>query len=133
MNIHEYQGKSILKSFGVKIQEGLVTDTPEKAVDAAKELQKQTGTPMWVIKAQIHAGGRGKEGGVKLAKTLDDVKEIAKAMIGMTLVTHQTGPEGKIVSKILIAQDVYYPGEEETDEYYMSVLLNRQTGRKDYF
>ncbi len=129
MNIHEYQGKSILKSFGVKIQEGLVTDTPEKAVDAAKELQKQTGTPMWVIKAQIHAGGRGKGGGVKLAKSLDDVKEIAKTMIGMTLVTHQTGPEGKIVSKILIAQDVYYPGEEETDEYYMSVLLNRQTGR----
>lgn len=129
MNIHEYQGKSILKSFGVKIQEGLVTDTPEKAVDAAKELQKQTGTPMWVIKAQIHAGGRGKGGGVKLAKTLDDVKEIAKNMIGMTLVTHQTGPEGKIVSKILIAQDVYYPGDEETDEYYMSVLLNRQTGR----
>ncbi len=129
MNIHEYQGKAILKSFGVKIQEGLVTDTPEKAVDAAKELQKQTGTPMWVIKAQIHAGGRGKGGGVKLAKTLDDVKEIAKTMIGMTLVTHQTGPEGKIVSKILIAQDVYYRGEEETDEYYMSVLLNRQTGR----
>lgn len=129
MNIHEYQGKSILKSFGVKIQEGLVTDTPEKAVDAAKELQKQTGTPMWVIKAQIHAGGRGKGGGVKLAKSLDDVKEIAKTMIGMTLVTHQTGPEGKIVSKILIAQDVYYPGEEETDEYYMSVLLNRETGR----
>ena len=129
MNIHEYQGKSMLKSFGVKIQEGLVTDTPEKAVDAAKELQKQTGTPMWVIKAQIHAGGRGKGGGVKLAKSLDDVKEIAKTMIGMTLVTHQTGPEGKIVSKILVAQDVYYPGEEETDEYYMSVLLNRQTGR----
>jgi len=129
MNIHEYQGKSILKSFGVKIQEGLVTDTPEKAVDAAKELQKQTGTPMWVIKAQIHAGGRGKGGGVKLAKSLDDVREIAKTMIGMTLVTHQTGPEGKTVSKILIAQDVYYPGEEETDEYYMSVLLNRQTGR----
>ncbi|MEA1897804.1 MAG: ADP-forming succinate--CoA ligase subunit beta [Bacteroidota bacterium] len=129
MNIHEYQGKSILKSFGVKIQEGLVTDTPERAVDAAKELQKQTGTPMWVIKAQIHAGGRGKGGGVKLAKSLDDVKEIAKTMIGMTLVTHQTGPEGKTVSKILIAQDVYYPGEEETDEYYMSVLLNRQTGR----
>ncbi len=129
MNIHEYQGKSILKSFGVKIQEGSVTDTPEKAVDVAKELQKQTGTTMWVIKAQIHAGGRGKGGGVKLAKTLDDVKEIAKAILGMTLVTHQTGPEGKKVNKILVAQDVYYPGEEETEEYYMSVLLNRQTGR----
>lgn len=129
MNIHEYQGKSILKSFGVKIQEGSVTDTPEKAVDVAKELQKQTGTTIWVIKAQIHAGGRGKGGGVKLAKTLDDVKEIAKTMIGMTLVTHQTSPEGKKVNKILVAQDVYYPGEEETEEYYMSVLLNRQTGR----
>jgi len=129
MNIHEYQGKAILKSFGVKIQEGNVTDTPEKAVDVAKELQKQTGTTMWVIKAQIHAGGRGKGGGVKLAKTLEDVKNIAKKIIGMNLVTHQTGPEGKMVSKILVAQDVYYPGEEETQEYYMSVLLNRQTGR----
>lgn len=129
MNIHEYQGKGILKSFGVKIQEGMVADTPEKAVDAAKELKAQTGTPMWVVKAQIHAGGRGKGGGVKLAKTLDEVRELAKDMIGMTLVTHQTGPEGKIVSKVLIAQDVYYPGEEETAEFYMSVLLNRQTGR----
>ncbi|MFC2086430.1 ADP-forming succinate--CoA ligase subunit beta [Bacteroidota bacterium] len=129
MNIHEYQGKSILKSFGVAIQEGIVASTPENAVDAAKELQKQTGTGWWVIKAQIHAGGRGKGGGVKLAKSLDEVKEIAKQIIGMQLVTHQTGPEGKKVSKVLIAQDVYYPGESETSEYYMSVLLNRQTGR----
>jgi succinyl-CoA synthetase beta subunit len=129
MNIHEYQGKSILKSFGVRIQEGIVASTPEKAVAAAKEIQKQTGTTMWVIKAQIHAGGRGKGGGVKLAKNLDEVKEIAKKMLGMTLVTHQTGPEGKVVHKVLIAEDVFYPGEEEHKEFYMSVLLNRQTGR----
>lgn len=129
MNIHEYQGKSILKSFGVRIQEGIVASTPEKAIEAAKEIQKQTGTTMWVIKAQVHAGGRGKGGGVKLAKTLDEVKEIAKKMLGMTLVTHQTGPEGKVVHKVLITEDVFYPGEEELSEYYMSVLLNRQTGR----
>ncbi len=129
MNIHEYQGKSILKSFGVAIQEGIVADTPEKAVEAAKELQKQTGTGWWVIKAQIHAGGRGKGGGVKLAKSLEEVKERATNIIGMQLVTHQTGPEGKKVSKILVAQDVYYPGETPTSEFYMSVLLNRETGR----
>lgn len=129
MNIHEYQGKNILKDYGVAIQEGIVADTPEKAVAAAKELSKQTGTKMWVLKAQVHAGGRGKGGGVKLAKTLDEVKELAKTMIGMTLVTHQTGPGGKIVRKILVAEDVYYPGKSETSEYYMSVLLNRQTGR----
>ena len=129
MNIHEYQGKSILKSFGVRIQEGLVAGTPEKAIDAAKEIQKQTGTGIWVLKAQIHAGGRGKGGGVKLAKSLDEVKAITKKMIGMNLVTHQTGPEGKVVHKVLVAEDVFYPGEEDIAEYYMSVLLNRETGR----
>src|ERR1017187_2818008 len=129
MNIHEYQGKSILKSFGVAIQEGIVAETPEAAVEAAMELRKQTGTGWWVVKAQIHAGGRGKGGGVKLAKNLDEVKEIAGKIIGMQLVTPQTGPQGKKVSKVLIAQDVYYPGESKTAEFYMSVLLNRQTGR----
>ena len=129
MNIHEYQAKNLLKSFGVRIQEGIVANTPEEAVDAAKELQKQTGTGWWVVKAQIHAGGRGKGGGVKLAKSLDEVKSLAKSIIGMQLVTHQTGPEGKKVNKVLIAQDVYYPGESETKEFYMSVLLNRQTGK----
>lgn len=129
MNIHEYQGKSILKSFGVAIQEGIVASTPEEAVDAAKELGKQTGTKWWVIKAQIHAGGRGKGGGVKLAKSLEEVKEKAQAIIGMDLVTPQTGPEGKHVRKILVAQDVYYPGATETKEFYISVLLNRQSGR----
>lgn len=129
MNIHEYQGKQILKSFGVRIQEGIVADTPEKAVEAAKELQKQTGTGWWVVKAQIHAGGRGKGGGVKLAKNLDQVKELADQILGMQLVTHQTGPKGKRVNKILVAQDVYYPGESNTSEFYMGVLLNRATSR----
>ncbi|MBS2097936.1 ADP-forming succinate--CoA ligase subunit beta [Carboxylicivirga linearis] len=129
MNIHEYQGKEILKSFGVSIQEGIVASTPEQAVEAAKDLQAQTGTGWWVVKAQIHAGGRGKGGGVKLAKSLEEVKEKAEEILGMTLVTHQTGPEGKVVHKVLIAQDVYYPGETDTSEFYMSVLLNRQTGR----
>lgn len=129
MNIHEYQGKSILKSFGVGIQEGIVADTPEQAVEAAKELTKQTGTNWWVIKAQIHAGGRGKGGGVKLAKSLDEVKERATNIIGMNLITPQTGPQGKKVSKVLVAQDVYYPGANPTKEFYVSVLLNRQTGR----
>ncbi len=129
MNLHEYQGKELLKSFGVRIQEGIVADTPAEAVDAAKKLQEQTGTGWWVVKAQIHAGGRGKGGGVKLAKSLDEVKEIAGNIIGMQLVTHQTGPEGKKVNKVLIAQDVYYPGESEPDEFYMSVLMNRASGR----
>ncbi len=129
MNIHEYQGKSILKRFGVAIQEGIVAETPEQAVDAAKQLQEQTGTGWWVVKAQVHAGGRGKGGGVKLAKNLDEVKEISSKILGMTLVTPQTGPEGKFVRKVLIAQDVYYPGPEKTEEFYMSVLLDRQTGR----
>ncbi len=129
MNIHEYQGKSILKSFGVGIQEGIVAESPEQAVNAAKELTNQTGTQWWVVKAQIHAGGRGKGGGVKLAKSLDEVKEKASNIIGMQLVTPQTGPQGKKVHKVLIAQDVYYPGASPTKEFYMSVLLNRQTGK----
>jgi len=129
MNIHEYQGKSILKSFGVRIQEGIVANTPEEAVEAAKKLQAETGTSWWVIKAQIHAGGRGKGGGVKLAKSLDEVRERATQILGMQLITHQTGPAGKKVNKILVAQDVYYPGETPTKEYYMSVLMNRTAGR----
>jgi succinyl-CoA synthetase beta subunit len=129
MNIHEYQGKEILKSFGVAIQEGILAETPEQAVEAAKKLQEQTGTGWWVVKAQVHAGGRGKGGGIKLAKSLDDVRNLSAQIIGMNLVTPQTGAEGKLVRKVLIAQDVYYPGAEPTAEFYMSVLLNRQTGR----
>ncbi|TXC78665.1 ADP-forming succinate--CoA ligase subunit beta [Luteibaculum oceani] len=129
MNLHEYQGKSILKSFGVAIQEGIVAHTPEEAVEAARKLNEDTGTDWWVIKAQIHAGGRGKGGGVKLAKSLDDVKEKASNIIGMNLITPQTSAEGKKVHKVLVAQDVYYPGESETSEIYMSVLLDRAKGR----
>ena len=128
MNIHEYQAKDILKSYGVRIQEGIVADTPEKAVEAAKKLNSETGTEWYVVKAQIHAGGRGKGGGVKLAKNLDQVKEIAGNILGMQLVTHQTGPEGKEVHKVLIAQDVYYPGSSEPKEYYISILLDRAKG-----
>jgi len=129
MNIHEYQGKEILKSFGVAVQEGVVADTVEQAVEAAKKMKTDYNSDWVVIKAQIHAGGRGKGGGVKLAKNLDEVKERATAILGMQLVTPQTGPEGKKVNKILVAQDVYYPGASETKEFYISVLLNRSNGR----
>lgn len=129
MNLHEYQGKSILKSFGVAIQEGIVAHSADEAVEAAKKLNKETGTEWWVVKAQIHAGGRGKGGGVKLAKSLDDVKEKAGAIIGMDLITPQTPPSGKRVHKVLVAQDVYYPGPSETSEIYMSVLLDRAAGK----
>lgn len=129
MNIHEYQGKAILKSFGVKVQEGIVANTPEEAVEAAKKLKEEYNSDWVVVKAQIHAGGRGKGGGVKLAKNLNEVKEKSEQIIGMQLVTPQTGPEGKLVSKVLVAQDVYYPGESETKEFYMSVLLDRAKGR----
>jgi len=128
MNLHEYQGKEILASYGVRVQRGIVAQTADEAVAAAKKLTEETGTGWWVVKAQIHAGGRGKGGGVKLAKTLDDVKEKANQIIGMHLITPQTSKEGKLVSQVLIAEDVYYPGESETSEIYMSVLLNRQKG-----
>jgi len=129
MNLHEYQGKNILNAFGVKIQRGLVATTPEEAVAAAKQLTEETGTGWHVIKAQVHAGGRGKGGGVKLAKNLDEVQSIADQILGMQLVTPQTSAEGKSVHQVLVAEDVYYPGPSETDEFYMSVLLNRATGR----
>ncbi|MGI4734944.1 MAG: ADP-forming succinate--CoA ligase subunit beta [Janthinobacterium lividum] len=129
MNIHEYQGKEILKKYGVRVQEGITADTAEEAVEAAKTLTEQTGTSWYVIKAQIHAGGRGKGGGVKLAKNQEQVKDIAGQILGMQLVTKQTGPEGRLVNKVLIAQDVYYPGESPTKEYYMSVLLDRTSGK----
>ena len=129
MNLHEYQGKELLNSFGVRIQRGIVASTPEEAVEAAVKLNKETGTNWWVVKAQIHAGGRGKGGGVKLAKSLDDVKSISNDILGMQLVTPQTSANGKTVHQVLIAEDVYYPGESETSEFYMSVLLNRSNGR----
>jgi len=129
MNLHEYQGKELLNSFGVRIQRGIVASTHEEAVAAAEKLNTDTGTSWWVVKAQVHAGGRGKGGGVKLAKSLDEVKSISDDILGMHLVTPQTSAEGKLVSQVLICEDVYYPGESETSEFYMSVLLNRSTGR----
>ncbi len=129
MNLHEYQGKEILSSFGVRIQRGIVAHNAKEAVDAAKQLTSETGTEWHVIKAQVHAGGRGKGGGVKLAKNIQEVEEIAGQIIGMNLVTPQTSAEGKKVHQVLVAEDVYYPGESEPDEFYMSVLLNRATGR----
>ncbi len=129
MNLHEYQGKTLLKKFGVTVPASVVAFSPEEAYEAAKKLQKQTGTDKWAVKAQIHAGGRGKGGGVKIAKSLDEVLEYADQIIGMQLVTPQTSAEGKLVSKVLIEQNVFYPGESETLEFYMSILLNRVTSR----
>ena len=129
MNLHEYQGKNILSQFGVKIQRGIVASTSDEAVSVAKQLNQETGTDWFVVKAQVHAGGRGKGGGVKLAKSLDEVKSISDQILGMQLVTPQTSSEGKTVHQVLIAEDVYYPGPTETDEFYMSVLLNRSTGK----
>jgi len=129
MNLHEYQGKELLNSFGVRIQRGIVADNHKKAVEAAKLLATETGTGWWVVKAQIHAGGRGKGGGVKLAKSLAEVESISESIIGMMLVTPQTTATGKKVHQVLIAEDVYYPGDHEPEEYYMSVLLNRATGK----
>jgi succinyl-CoA synthetase beta subunit len=124
MNIHEYQGKEILKKFGVSIQHGIVADTPDSAVAAAKELQSETGTKWFVIKSQIHAGGRGKgtiketgSKGVVLAKSVSEVHDKVKAILGGTLVRHQTVQDVKVLNKVLIAEYVYYPGEKHTKEY----------------
>ncbi|KAA3621997.1 MAG: ADP-forming succinate--CoA ligase subunit beta [Bacteroidetes bacterium] len=130
MNLHEYQGKELLKSYGVAIQEGLVATTADEAVEAFKNLQEQTGTDFAVVKAQIHAGGRGKGGGVKLAKNMDELKEHAGNIIGMMLKTPQTpgglnGP-GKLVRKVLIAEDVYAPDFDACKEYYVSILMDRE-------
>lgn len=129
MNIHEFQGKSLLKAYNVDIQEGFVAETQEQAVIAARQLQEKFGSQFFVVKAQIHAGGRGKGGGVKVAKSIDETGAIAGQMLGMQLITHQTGPEGKKVNKVLVAQDVYYKGDSEPREYYISILLNRNAGR----
>ncbi len=135
MNIHEYQAKDLLKKYGVAVQEGIVASSTEEAVAAATALQAQTGTQFFVIKAQIHAGGRGKgkiEGtdfrGVMVAKSIDDLKQKAAGIIGGNLITIQTGEKGKMVNKVLIAQDVYYPGPNPTKEFYLSMLLDRATG-----
>jgi len=129
MNIHEFQGKSLLRAYNVDIQEGFIAETPEQAVMAAVQLREKLGSEYFVIKAQIHAGGRGKGGGVKLAKSAEEAGIIASKMIGMKLVTPQTGPEGKKVGKVLVAQDVYYKGKSDIREFYVSILLNRIKGR----
>ena len=129
MNLHEYQGKELLKKFGVPIQEGITVESVDAAIEAAKELKNERGTHIWVIKAQIHAGGRGKGGGVKVATSIDKVKEKAEQILGMQLVTPQTGAAGKKVNKVLIAQDVYYKGPNPTKEFYLSILLDRAKGR----
>ncbi len=126
MNIHEYQGKSILQAHGVAVQEGFVAETAEQALIAAEELQKKFGTSIFVIKAQIHAGGRGKGGGVKIARSPQEAAGVASRMLGMTLVTPQTGPAGKVVHKVLVARDVYYKGESDIREFYLSILLDRK-------
>ncbi len=136
MNLHEYQGKSILQKYGVAIQRGVVVDNVANAVDAAKKLTEETGTSWYVVKAQIHAGGRGKgvvtetgSHGVVLAKGIDHVEEKVKGILGGHLVTLQTSDTGKLVSKVLLAEDVYYPGESEVEEFYVSILLDREKGR----
>lgn len=129
MNIHEYQGKAILSQFGVAVPAGIVIDDAADAARAALTLQEKTGTNTWVVKAQIHAGGRGKGGGVKLARNLEEVTKRATDILGMQLVTPQTGSEGKKVRKVLIQQDIYYAGDSLLRELYISVLLNRSTGK----
>lgn len=133
MNIHEYQAKEILKSYGVAIQNGFVAENAEEAREAAEKVKTEFNSDWCVVKAQIHAGGRGKgkimgseQRGVQVAKSPENAAEIANNMLGGTLVTLQTGEAGKLVSKVLVAQDVFYPGPNEPDEYYMSVLLDRE-------
>jgi succinyl-CoA synthetase beta subunit len=129
MNIHEYQGKSLLSSYKVDIQEGIVAGSAEEAIMAAKQLQEKFGSGYFVVKAQIHAGGRGKGGGVKLAKSVEEAGVVAGSMLGMNLITPQTGPAGRVVHKVLIARDVYYKGDTDPKEFYISMLLNRKKGR----
>ena len=136
MNIHEYQAKEILKDHGVKIQNGMVATNAKEALENGKKILDEYGCDVLVIKAQIHAGGRGKgkiketgSNGVVIAKNIDDVEKISKDILGGTLVTHQTGGEGKIVNKILIAEDVYYSGESELREFYLGILLDRANGK----
>ena len=129
MNLHEYQAKTILSNFDVPIQRGKVTDNINEVEDVAKSLNHETGTEWFVVKAQIHAGGRGKGGGVKVDKSIDELKNFSSDILGMMLKTPQTPNEGKLVQKILIAEDVYYPGESDHEEYYFSVLLNRNTSK----
>jgi succinyl-CoA synthetase beta subunit len=129
MNLHEYQAKQILKQFNVAVPEGIIANSAKSSVDAAKKIKEKTDLETWVIKAQIHAGGRGKGGGIKVAQSLDDINIYAQEILGMKLVTPQTGEVGKIVRKVLIEQNIYYPGDNQIRELYMSIVLNRNIGR----
>jgi len=129
MNLHEYQGKKILAEHGVNIQRGYVLSEKKNILKVAEKLVKETGTGWFVVKAQIHAGGRGKGGGVKLAKNLNELENAVSDILGMHLVTPQTSKKGKLVNQVLITEDVYYPGDNEPDEFYVSILLNRETGK----
>ncbi len=135
MNLHEYQAKELLKKYNVPVQEGVAVETPEAAVAAYQKIATETNNKFAVVKAQIHAGGRGKgkivgteQRGVAVGKSADDIKTFATNILGGTLVTIQTGPSGKLVSKILVAQDVYYEGPQPTKEFYLSILLDRSKG-----
>ncbi len=129
MNLHEFQAKELLFKNDVKIQKGYMVSNLDKVEKVANKLSSETGTEFFVVKAQIHAGGRGKGGGVKVAKSLTELKDYSSSILGMMLKTPQTPKEGKLVSKILIAEDVYYPGESENQEFYISLLLNRSTSK----
>lgn len=132
MNLHEYQAKELLKKYNVPVQEGFACSTPGEAEEAYKQIKTVYGSPFAVVKAQIHAGGRGKgtiqgkdQRGVAVGKSAEAVKDIAQNILGGTLVTIQTGPAGKVVSKVFVAQDVYYDGPQPIKEFYLSILLDR--------
>ena len=129
MNIHEYQGKALLARYGVAVPAGGVVDDVGKAEEVARSVSNQSGSDGWVVKAQIHAGGRGKGGGVKVAANIPELLSHVNAILGMQLVTHQTGPEGKKVNKVLIEENIYKPGKNPVLEFYLGILLNRSTGR----
>lgn len=129
MNLHEYQSKALLKKSGVPVPLGFIAFSSNEAVDAAKSIIATTGINSIAVKAQIHAGGRGKGGGVKIANSIADIEKYANEIIGMTLVTHQTSPNGKLVRKVLVEEGIYQPGPSEIKEFYISILLNRATGR----
>jgi succinyl-CoA synthetase beta subunit len=129
MNLHEYQAKLLLRNYGVQIPIGFLCNTADEAVSAAQRIHDETGSERFAVKAQIHAGGRGKGGGVKIAKSVDEVAVHANDILGMMLVTPQTSAEGKLVRKIYVEQNIYYPGDETPEELYISLLLERKTGR----
>jgi succinyl-CoA synthetase beta subunit len=136
MNLHEYQAKELLKKYNVHVQEGIAVSTPHDAEEAYRQIKTTYGSPFAVIKAQIHAGGRGKGkiretgvNGVKVVKSLDEVTDVSSKILGGTLVTIQTGEAGKVVHKILLAQDMYYDGPNERKEFYLSILLDRSKGQ----